>query len=919
MAQHYLSKSQEKLFIGIIERERDFFKSWMSDPSLGWMKTKERAMFLQRFVAADVSEAPLDDDEFLAIASGRILQMISSVMVDLYLFQHDDFALAAAESSSPGSEDADAAEEDAEGSTDHSVPEPIIDDVYYSLEHDLELLPYIEQVIEEGRDELQSKPEAADEAPKPATAPEDMHIDDRKEEESGGLAGGLSDAPQGMKYLMASIKKRGAGPLQLKQIEQVVTEATPSKSKWARNGRQGQEQMIALMEKILESLRNYKAHSFPFLKPVQKKEAPNYYDIIKNPMDLSTVARKVKSFQYPGKEEFAKDLELIWENCFIYNTAEESIYRVHAQAMRVRTEELLKKIPDPHQSDSDDDESKEAFSVTSGLARRGSIDMDRDLLPFASEDVSMDVVMDEPSDHHSVHEKENIVPLNTVTLPREDPSSDACSTVKRWKQETQLYRALKLRGRREQAIQSLSERPAIQPSQTDLDGYLANYQRFRKRTGQMRRLYETAQPERDHSIQRNGYFFPELYTVGIPLSRTDVQPFQPDVNEFLAYEDEATSPIPPAPLPSLSEYPQVLFSSSSKLGQKMLGNLKEYKSIKDIYAKVMAYQSKTSLYDDSPPFRCYSKCWPEEELPAFHLTSSSCSHLSRRSCALVLAHGGFDGASQSSLTALSDLLGEVLLTAGRTVKAFCDHYGSSMSDAEILFHTLAELGIKNPSTLQSYIDHDVIRYGKKLSDLRSRMEAAWTAFEMDEFSTMPVSKDAEDIDFESHADGIMSGNFLDDMNVDFMNLREIGLDIKIPLKLWKKRTDGSSSARLRRGLFASTTVSEETTDKEEAPDLPAPWPPVDPSTQIGLLAALYQRLQTTSGGLVEDDAKPKTKEAKALIKIALSGGRKKIVLSVPKKKPAGTGGDKTKAKKEKSKTERKKKLKKDEQPGALAL
>ncbi len=32
------------------------------------------------------------------------------------------------------------------------------------------------------------------------------------------------------------------------------------------------------MEKILESLRNYKAHSFPFLKPVQKKEAPNYYD-----------------------------------------------------------------------------------------------------------------------------------------------------------------------------------------------------------------------------------------------------------------------------------------------------------------------------------------------------------------------------------------------------------------------------------------------------------------------------------------------------------------------------------------------------------------------------------------------------------------------------------------------------------------
>jgi hypothetical protein len=55
------------------------------------------------------------------------------------------------------------------------------------------------------------------------------------------------------------------------------------------------------MEKILESLRNYKAHSFPFLKPVQKKEAPNYYDstffylylVITHPMDLYTVLRQL--------------------------------------------------------------------------------------------------------------------------------------------------------------------------------------------------------------------------------------------------------------------------------------------------------------------------------------------------------------------------------------------------------------------------------------------------------------------------------------------------------------------------------------------------------------------------------------------------------------------------------------------------
>ncbi|KAJ7478861.1 Bromodomain-containing protein, partial [Mycena galericulata] len=56
-----------------------------------------------------------------------------------------------------------------------------------------------------------------------------------------------------------------------------------------------------------------------FLKPVSKSEAPDYYGVITNPMDLQTMLKKVKQRQYRSKREFKDDLDLIWSNCFTYN------------------------------------------------------------------------------------------------------------------------------------------------------------------------------------------------------------------------------------------------------------------------------------------------------------------------------------------------------------------------------------------------------------------------------------------------------------------------------------------------------------------------------------------------------------------------------------------------------------------------
>lgn len=42
--------------------------------------------------------------------------------------------------------------------------------------------------------------------------------------------------------------------------------------------------------------------------------------VIKHPMDLGTILKKVKAQQYKDKKAFKADLDLIWDNCLLYNT-----------------------------------------------------------------------------------------------------------------------------------------------------------------------------------------------------------------------------------------------------------------------------------------------------------------------------------------------------------------------------------------------------------------------------------------------------------------------------------------------------------------------------------------------------------------------------------------------------------------------
>uniref|UniRef100_F7CYW5 Bromodomain containing 3 n=1 Tax=Callithrix jacchus TaxID=9483 RepID=F7CYW5_CALJA len=93
--------------------------------------------------------------------------------------------------------------------------------------------------------------------------------------------------------------------------------------------------------------KKHAAYAWPFYKPVDAEalELHDYHDIIKHPMDLSTVKRKMDGREYPDAQGFAADVRLMFSNCYKYNPPDHEVVAM-ARKLQDVFEMRFAKMPD---------------------------------------------------------------------------------------------------------------------------------------------------------------------------------------------------------------------------------------------------------------------------------------------------------------------------------------------------------------------------------------------------------------------------------------------------------------------------------------------------------------------------------------------------------------------------------------------
>ncbi|XP_067229754.1 histone acetyltransferase KAT2A isoform X1 [Chanodichthys erythropterus] len=109
-------------------------------------------------------------------------------------------------------------------------------------------------------------------------------------------------------------------------VRQIPVESIPGirETGWKPSAKEKSKELKdpdLLYNMLKNLLAQIKTHpdSWPFMEPVKKSEAPDYYEVIRFPIDLKTMTERLKNRYYVTKKLFIADLQRVITNCREYN------------------------------------------------------------------------------------------------------------------------------------------------------------------------------------------------------------------------------------------------------------------------------------------------------------------------------------------------------------------------------------------------------------------------------------------------------------------------------------------------------------------------------------------------------------------------------------------------------------------------
>ncbi|CAG4978753.1 unnamed protein product [Colias eurytheme] len=111
------------------------------------------------------------------------------------------------------------------------------------------------------------------------------------------------------------------------------------------------EQKLRTLYDAIRDYRDQKANrqlALIFMKLPSKTEYPDYYELIKNPIDMERIAHKLKNGVYNSVNELASDFILMFDNACKYNEPDSQIYKdaLILQRVCLQTKQMLREDDD---------------------------------------------------------------------------------------------------------------------------------------------------------------------------------------------------------------------------------------------------------------------------------------------------------------------------------------------------------------------------------------------------------------------------------------------------------------------------------------------------------------------------------------------------------------------------------------------